>query len=460
MKGKSTNPTTITERLIWIGIGLAIFWWFLESAIHVFIFHEGTLTQQIFTPQPHETWMRSLVLVMFIAFAAYVQSIVTQLRKAEGATKIAYAELNQIFETAADGLRVVDKDFNVLRVNETLATLSGVSKSEAAGKKCYEVFPGPVCQTPKCPLARILGGEERVECDIEKERKDGVTVPCIVTATPFVGPGGELIGIVEDFKDISERKQAEMALKKYSDQLEEMVEERTQALQEAQERLIRKEKLAVLGQLAGGVSHELRNPLGVINNAVYFLKMTLSDADETTMEYLEIISSEVSDAEEVVSDLLNLSRTRSAERNEIQVSDLLAQVLEKQAPTKDITVSTSIAPALPALFVDSRQIGQVLINLVTNAYQAMHEGGKLTISARAEKGQVRLAITDTGCGISKENTEKVFEPLFSTKARGIGLGLAVSKSLAEANGGSIEVESEEGKGSTFTVILPTKEALL
>jgi PAS domain S-box-containing protein len=457
MMGKRIHAIRINERLIWIGIGLAVVFWFIESAIHVFVFHDGRLIQQMVSPEKHEIWMRLIVVAILIAFGAYAQSIIGRRREAEQATKRALAELNQIFETAADGMRVVDKNFNVLRINHTLLKLSGVSEREAREKKCYEVFPGPVCHTPECPLTRILDGAERVKFDVEKERNDGVTIPCMVTATPFGGPEGELIGIVEAFRDISERKQAEVALKEHSDQLEAMVEERTRALQEAQEQLIRKEKLAVLGQLAGGVAHELRNPLSVINNAAYFLKMTLSNADGTANEYLDMVSSEVRDAEKVVSDLLNLSRIRTAIRKETEVSDLLAHVLEKRPPTKEITVSTHIAPDLPPLFVDPKQIEHVLTNLVTNAYQAMHKGGKLTMNAQSKKGQVYLSINDTGCGITRENMEKLFEPLFTTKARGIGLGLVVSRGLVEANGGSIEVASEEGKGSTFTVILPTKE---
>jgi len=272
--------------------------------------------------------------------------------------------------------------------------------------------------------------------------------------------------IAELGKAETERKWAEEALKEYSERLEEMVEERTKALRDAQEELVRKERLAVLGQLAGGVGHELRNPLGVISNAVYYLQTILPDADETTKEYLEMISSEVRHGEKIVSDLLDLSRTKPAEREEIAVSDLVAQVLEKQPPPEKVKVTTKIASDLPPLFVDPRQVGQVLVNLVINAYEAMPEGGRLTIKAKGKKGKMYLSISDAGCGISKEKMERLFEPLFTTKARGIGLGLAVSKNLVEANGGSIEVESpsaplrtgEVGKGSTFTVVLPTKEA--
>jgi PAS domain S-box-containing protein len=270
---------------------------------------------------------------------------------------------------------------------------------------------------------------------------------------------GQPKDIIGYWADITERKRAEEKLKEYSERLEEMVKERTRELHEAQEQLVRREKLAVLGQLAGGVGHELRNPLGVISNAVYYLKMVLSDADETTREYLEMISTEVGNSTKIVSGLLDFARTRPAEREEIGVSDLVAQVLEKHSPPEGVHVTTEVASDLPTVYVDPRQIEQVLTNLVTNAYQAMPEGGSLTISAKAEQNKVAVSVTDTGCGISPENLEKLFEPLFTTKARGIGLGLAVSKNLVETNGGSIEVVSEEGKGSTFTIILPTEEGV-
>ncbi|MBU4425704.1 MAG: hypothetical protein KKB35_03115, partial [Proteobacteria bacterium] len=175
-------------------------------------------------------------------------------------------------------------------------------------------------------------------------------------------------------KEIVERKRAEEALK-----------ESYKELKAAQEQLVRHEKLAALGQLAGGVGHELRNPLGVISNAIYFLQMTLSEADGTTREYLEMISSEVSNADKIISDLLDFSRVKAVEREETSVSGLVSKVLEKQPTPENVEVTIAIPPDLPAVFVDSVMIGQVLSNLVTNACQAMPEGGKLTISAQAEK---------------------------------------------------------------------------
>ena len=134
-------------------------------------------------------------------------------KQAEEATKLAYAELNQIFDTTPNAMRVIDKNFNVLRINEACLTLSGASKDEARGKKCYELWHNPMCHTPECPLSRIVSGEKRVELEMEVGGNDGSTISCILTATPFREPGGETVGIVQDLKDITKRKQAQQALR-------------------------------------------------------------------------------------------------------------------------------------------------------------------------------------------------------------------------------------------------------
>lgn len=304
-------------------------------------------------------------------------------------------------------------------------------------------------------------------------------------------------------EDISKRAQVEEKIRKLNEELEAKVLERTQQLLAAQEDLVRKEKLAILGQLSGSVGHELRNPLGVISNAVYFLKMVLTDADETTKEYLDIIKKEIDNSLRIITDLLDFARTRSPQRQSVSVAELARQSLERCAFPENVAVTVDITAALPNLNVDPAQLGQVLQNLITNAVQAMPAGGALRVAARrvlsselrvlssnlkAEtlrpkpdtdvaltsefkflgsnselKTQnseidgdfVEISVSDSGEGISAENMKKLFQPLFTTKTKGIGLGLVVCKNLVEANGGQIMAESEPGEGTTFTLLLPT-----
>ncbi|PKN92394.1 MAG: hypothetical protein CVU44_14755 [Chloroflexi bacterium HGW-Chloroflexi-6] len=267
---------------------------------------------------------------------------------------------------------------------------------------------------------------------------------------------GRVYKIMGTMQDITERKQNEEQIRTYSEKLEEMVEARTVELREAQEKLVRQEKLAVLGQLAGGVGHELRNPLGVINNAVYYLRMAQPETSEKVKEYLGIIETETHNANKIISDLLDFSRIKTTAVESVDIAGLVRHTLERFPTTENVQVTLDLPEDLPTIYIDPRQLTQVLGNLVLNACQAMPQGGTLSLSAKKKGKMVTIAVADTGTGITPENMQKLFEPLFTTKPKGIGLGLAVSKKLIEANNGKIEVESEPGKGSTFIVILPIK----
>jgi signal transduction histidine kinase len=222
---------------------------------------------------------------------------------------------------------------------------------------------------------------------------------------------------------------------------------------------VRKEKLAVLGQVAGSVGHELRNPLGVMSNAVYFLQTVLADADDSVKDYLNIIKVEIAGSERIVSDLLDSVRTRPPHPEAVGVRELFEQTLDKLNIPSTVTVKRDIPETLPPLRVDAMQIAQVLRNLISNGIEAMPEGGTLEIRAveNRQGGTVTVSVRDSGIGMTPEQLGKLFQPLFTTKARGIGLGLVVVKNLTQANGGIIEVQSETGKGTLFTVTLPATD---
>jgi two-component system NtrC family sensor kinase len=232
-----------------------------------------------------------------------------------------------------------------------------------------------------------------------------------------------------------------------------------------QARLVRSEKLAILGQLAGGVSHELRNPLGVIKNAVYFLNMVLDASDPKIKEMLEILTQEVAKSERIISDLLDFARTKPPIRRKVAINEVIQETLSLIEVPGNIQVISRLEQKLPLILADPGQLDQIFSNIIHNGIQAMTssssvetpEGGQLTIETRLESQEwLAVTIADTGVGISPENMEKIFEPLFTTKAKGIGLGLAIVKTLVEGHGGTIEAESEgvPGKGSRFTVKLP------
>ncbi|TFG70198.1 MAG: hypothetical protein E4H27_06270, partial [Anaerolineales bacterium] len=277
------------------------------------------------------------------------------------------------------------------------------------------------------------------------------------TKVPLLNSEGEIVGIVGMSMDSSERKRAEEAVKAYSERLEEMVEERTRALQDAQEQLVRREKLVVLGQLAGGVGHELRNPLVSIKNVAYFLNMVLENPDAEVREMLHTLDPEVTVAEKIISSLLDFARTRPPVRHFVNVNDIIMETLS-HIPLPDspvVEVVLQLMNDLPAISADPDQLSQIFGNLIRNGIQAMPDEGQLTIRTNLESPEwLTVSVTDTGVGISGENLAKLFQPLFTTKAKGIGLGLALVKTLVEGHGGMVVVESQVGKGSTFSVKLP------
>jgi signal transduction histidine kinase len=257
----------------------------------------------------------------------------------------------------------------------------------------------------------------------------------------------------------AELSEANKLLGNLNEELDQKVRERTRQLLEAQDELVRKEKLAVLGQVAGSVGHELRNPLGVMSNAVYFLQTVLADADDSIKEYLNIIKNEITGSERIVSDLLDSVRIKPPNPEAVSVAELIEQSLRKCSVPSSVTVKLDVPATLPPLRVDALQIHQVLRNLISNGIEAMPQGGTLEIRAVADEDaeNVTVSVRDSGVGMAPEQLGKLFQPLFTTKARGIGLGLVVVKNLTEANGGRVEVQSEPGKGSEFRVILPAAE---
>jgi len=245
----------------------------------------------------------------------------------------------------------------------------------------------------------------------------------------------------------------------YSDFLEELVEERTRELKEAQDSLLKSQRLAVIGEAAAMVGHDLRNPLQSIVNILYLAQKKLGSSSNKELEnLLRTISEQVEYMNKIVSDLQDYSRPVKTKLIETDLQQLLNGTLSAIRVPEDVRVSVEIEEDMdfPKLLVDPQLMKRVFINLISNAIQAMPHGGHLRIKASETEDGALVSFQDTGVGISEESLDKMFQPLFTTKAKGQGLGLAVCRRLVEAHQGKITIESELGKGATFTIEIPSR----
>ena len=230
-------------------------------------------------------------------------------------------------------------------------------------------------------------------------------------------------------------------------------------LNEAQERLVRSEKLAVVGKLASGVGHELRNPLGAIRNALFIIKKKngntlISNDVQKFNQLVEIVEKETDRSIKIVNDLLGFSRTAKPAVSPTNIRSIIESSLSRLKIPDKINKVVQVEDTLPLVPVDANQIEQVLINLIQNALDAMPNGGWLTILAQREDKFLVITIKDTGCGIPDTVKNKIFDPLFTTKPKGIGLGLAISLNIIQRHEGFIDLKSKEGEGASFAVKLP------
>jgi signal transduction histidine kinase len=234
-----------------------------------------------------------------------------------------------------------------------------------------------------------------------------------------------------------------------------------QQLKESQEQLIQAEKLTSLGQMAASIAHEINNPLaGVLVYTQLLSKKMAGDTlkEEEALDYLSKMESEVSRCSRIIRNLLDFARQTEPMLRLVDINQVIEQVLAMvghQAQLQNVEVVKEFSPSLPKVMADFDQLQQIFTNLTLNAIQAMPNGGRLTIRSSAVDVEVRIDVQDTGCGISKENMDKLFTPFFTTKAKGkgVGLGLAVAHGIIERHRGRIKVQSEVGKGTTFSVYL-------
>ncbi len=261
---------------------------------------------------------------------------------------------------------------------------------------------------------------------------------------------------IENAKLIQHLNEAKNQLKEYAERLEDKVEDRTTQLERAQQQLLKSERLAAIGELASMVGHDLRNPLTGIAGAAYYLKTKYGcNIDEKGIDMLKIIEKDIEYSNKIINDLLEYSREMKLQLHEATPKSMLKEALTSLKVPRNVRVIDRTQEKLK-IQVDKEKMQRVFVNVIRNAIDAMPKGGTLTVTNRASNGSLEITFSDTGAGMSKETLQKVWRPLFTTKAKGMGFGLAICKRIVEAHGGKLSVKSTVGKGSAFTVSIPMK----
>jgi len=258
-------------------------------------------------------------------------------------------------------------------------------------------------------------------------------------------------------QEIAKRKELEEELKNVLDELEQSNRDyiRTfEELEKTKKLLAEKEKLAFLGEIAGAVGHELRNPLAAIKNNIYYLSMILENPSEEFHETVEILNDDIYRSTRIIKDLLDYSKIAALDLTSLDVNNFITELISKIKIPENIELEKNLKENISNALLDRIRFEQILTNLITNALDAMEDGGILTIETSQQNNKINIQIKDTGIGIEPNNLEKIYHPLFTTKAKGFGLGLAIVKRYVETHNGILSVKSKLGEGTNFQLIFP------
>lgn len=380
---------------------------------------------------------------------------ITQRKRLEEELREFGERLRDLYESVPDALAVyVGREGHLMECNKSFKKWAGYTDEDLKDKVFLD-FVHPDDRALVMERYRTDYSEDQfpVIYEIRTVNKKGESHPTEISVGPY-RKKGRIIGINVMHRDITERTSMREKLEEYSQQLEILVEKRTSQLKEAQEQLIKSERLAAVGQAAAIVGHDLRNPLTGINSAAYYLKMKLGPRmSKKTKEMLELIEKDVLYSNNIITDLMEYSREIRLELTETTPKSIMRDSLSLVEIPQKIQVQDSTQDE-PRIKIDIEKTKRVFSNFINNAVDAMPEGGKLAISSKESDGNVEVIIVDTGIGMAKEVMEKLWTPFFTTKAKGMGLGLAICKRIIEAHGGRISVESIVGEGTTFRVTIP------
>jgi len=363
-------------------------------------------------------------------FASYQKEIEQRLKQKEIIYELM---INELIE---EDVIVIGLDYRIVDINDTLLNKIGLKRNEAIGRFCYEIThhqstPCSGNQHP-CPLKKVVQtGKPSQTTHIHLGKNDNELYYSI-SCYPFI-QHNEIAGVIEVSKDI------------------------TQDIQ-IQKTMMQQEKMVSIGRLSAGVANEINNPLTTILTSA-MLSQEEVDPESSVYQELQTISNEALRCRKIVKSLLDFSRQTRPSKKKSNLNEVVQEsfvLTRKQAAFNDVSVSVEFEENLPLVNIDQDQIQQTMINLVLNAIEATPPGGSVKLKTGYIPGskEVQVEVTDTGVGIAPENINKIFEPFFTTRESGTGLGLSISQGIIEQHGGTIEVKSQLGKGTSFVISLP------
>ena len=359
----------------------------------------------------------------------------------------------KLIESSIDGIIACDQSGKVVIFNRSMEQILGYSKEMVLGKmSLYQFFSlGEAQKFNKKLYSEEYGGKSKLSLfESTLISKAGAKIPVQLSAT-VLSHEGEEIGVVVFFRDLREIR---WMAQQFADQA----------------RLLHQDKMISLGKLAASVVHEINNPLsGVLN----YIRLMIKILNRGTMTqeyvhkfqgYLNLMESEISRCSKIVSNLLAFSRKSKLEFSDVDINELMKKCIvlsEHKLTLQNIRIVTNLQPEIPSVLGDFNQLQQCILNLIFNAIDAMPEGGILSLKTgfNTEKGMIEIRVEDSGCGMEKEDLLRIFDPFFSTKkeGKGTGLGLSVVYGIIDRHKGVINVESEPGKRTVFTIKLPINE---
>jgi PAS domain S-box-containing protein len=350
---------------------------------------------------------------------------ITELKKTEADLR----RLATIVTDSNDAITVLDIDGRIIAWNKGAEHIYGYRKNEAIGLDVFKIIPEDKKQEMLDAIGTIKVNKNSQSFETKRLAKDRRVLDVNLTITRLVDDEGKIVAFATTERDITEKKRLK-------------------------EKVRISEKLAILGQVTSSVAHEIRNPLGVIRNAVYYLNLKLKDtSDEKVAKHLKIMERSINSADSIISDLLDIGRSKIGPFESTWLDTILESSFARLIIPKNIEVIKKL-DKIPKLLIDPERIQRLFLNIIQNAFAAMPQGGKLTVRLSMSGDFAEISFQDSGEGILEENLQKLFTPLFTTKAKGLGLGLVICKQIVEAHHGEIKISSNAGEGTLVVIRLP------